>query len=185
MMSTARIGAESIGENGGSPCRRARGAGAPPGRLEGTVNEATRALLLAALTTLGMVAWMSVRAFRLPASTPERLVAELRLAQIAAVVLALTAGAYLGLAAAHQGAPGAGLDVAFALGFLVVAVLAPLRDPHEALLALALAFVAHAVLDVLHRPDLLVGAVPQWFAIGCAIHNVAAGALCYAPLLRR
>jgi hypothetical protein len=150
------------------------------------VTEATRALLLAALSTLGMIAWMSVRALRLPAPGPDRLVAELRLAQVSAIVLALTAGTYVGLAAAHDTAPGAGLDVALALGFLVVAALAPLRDPHEALLALALAFAAHAILDVLHRPDWLSETiVPRWFAISCAIHNVLAGALCYAPMFRR
>ncbi len=129
---------------------------------------------------------MAVRALRLPGSSPDRLVAELRLAQVSAVVLALTAGAPLGLAAAHEFVPGVGLDVAFALGFLVVAVLAPLRDPHEALLALALAFIAHALLDVLRGPGLLPDAtVPRWFAVGCAIHNVWSGAASYLPVLRR
>lgn len=150
------------------------------------MNETIRTLLLASLSTLGMIAWMSMRTLRLPAAAPDRLVAELRLAQVSAVVLALTAGAYVGLAASRDTVPGAGLDVAFALGFLVVAVFAPLRDPHEALLAVALAFVAHAALDVLHRPNWLAeGLVPHGFAFGCAIHNVVAGTLCYAPVLRR
>jgi hypothetical protein len=150
------------------------------------VTEAVRALLLASLSTLGMIAWMSVRALRLAAPAPDRLIAELRLAQVSAVVLALVAGTYVGLAAAHDAVPGAGLDVAFALGFLVVAVLAPLRDPHEALLGLALAFAAHAAFDVLHRPGLLAEAVaPRWFVMACAIHNVIAGALCYVPVLIR
>jgi hypothetical protein len=150
------------------------------------VTEVTRALLLASVSTLGMIAWMAVRALRQAGSSPDRLIAELRLAQMSAAVLATTAGGYLGLAASFPTVPGAGLDVAFALGFLVVAVLAPLRDPHEALLALALAFAGHALLDVLHRPNLLAEAiVPRWFAVGCAIHNVLAGALCYAPAFRR
>ncbi|MGE3841193.1 MAG: hypothetical protein AB7I50_06370 [Vicinamibacterales bacterium] len=150
------------------------------------MTETLRTLLLAALSTLGMIGWMSFRTLRLAAGTPDRLVAELRLAQVSAVVLALTAGAYIGLAAARDSVPGAGLDVAFALGFLIVAVFAPLRDPHEALLALALAFTAHAALDVLHRPNWLAEAVvPSWFAIGCAIHNALAGIGCYAPVLRR
>ncbi len=150
------------------------------------MTETTRTLLLAALSTFGMIAWMSVRTLRLPGGAPDRLVAELRLAQVSAVVLALTAGAYIGLAASRESVPGAGLDVALALGFLIVAVFAPLRDPHEALLVIALAFVAHAALDVLHRPNWLSEAVvPSWFAIGCAIHNVLAGTFCYAPVLRR
>jgi hypothetical protein len=149
-------------------------------------NETVRAIILAALATLGMVGWMSVRALRQGVNTPDRLVAELRLAQLCAVVLALTAGSYIGLAASQETSPGGGLDVAFAMGLLVVAVLAPLRDPNEALLALALAFAAHAALDVLHRPGLLAdGLAPRWFALGCAVHNVIAGAFCYAPVLRR
>jgi hypothetical protein len=30
-----------------------------------------------------------------------------------------------------------------------------------------------------------VGVVPQWYLVGCAVYNVALGALCYLPLLRR
>lgn len=149
-------------------------------------SEAARALLLAAVATLGMIGWMAMRALRLPGPAPDRLIAELRLAQVSAIVLALMAGAPLGLAAVHEYVPGVGLEVAFALGFLVVAVLAPLRDPHEALLMLALAFTAHAVLDVLHGPGLLPDAgVPRWFAVGCAVHNVVSGAASYLPVLRR
>jgi len=149
-------------------------------------SEAARTLFLAALVLLGMVAWLSARALRLPAASPDRLVAELRLAQLAAIVLAFAAGAWPGLAAAHEAMPGVGLDVAIALGFLVVAVTAPLRDPHEALTILALAFAAHAGADLLHRPGLLPEAIaPRWFAAGCAVHNVVAGVLCYVPLLRR
>lgn len=149
-------------------------------------SEAARTLFLAALVLLGMVAWLSARALRLPAASADRLVAELRLAQLAATVLAFAAGAWPGLAAAREALPGAGLDVAIALGFLVVAVTAPLRDPHEALTILALAFAAHAGADLLHRPGLLPDALaPRWFAAGCAVHNVVVGALCYVPLLRR
>ena len=54
------------------------------------------------------------------------------------------------------------------------------------LIVLALAFGAHAVVDILHRPGALpVGVVPQWYLVGCAVYNVALGALCYLPLLRR
>lgn len=161
---------------------------APAWSLLGSVpfSDAARALLLAAIATLAMVGWMALRALRLPGPAPDRLIAELRLAQVSAVVLALMAGSSLGLAAAHEHVPGVGLEVAFALGFLVVAVLAPLRDPHEALLVLALAFLSHAVLDVLRGPSLLPEAAgPRWFAIGCAVHNVLSGAASYLPVLRR
>lgn len=135
---------------------------------------------------LAMVAWLSARALRLPPADPNRLVAELRLAQLAAVVLAFVAAAYVGFAAAQPALRGGGLDVALALGFVIVAVTAPLRDPHEALGLLAAAFVAHAAADVLHRPGwLLDGLAPAWYAIGCAVQNGAAAALCYWPVARR
>lgn len=148
--------------------------------------EATRAVGLVALVLLGMVAWLSARAVTLPSQSPDRLVAELRLAQLAALVLAFVAGSYLGMAGAHPTLQGSGLDVALALGFLMIGVTAPLRDPREALTILALAFLGHAVVDLLHRPGILPqGLAPGWYVIGCAVVNVLAGAMCYLPLVRR
>lgn len=148
--------------------------------------EAIRAVALVALALSAMVGWLSWRAVRLPPNDPNRLVAELRLAQLAAIVLACAAGAYIGLVAAAPAVPASGIDAALALGFVMVAATAPLRDPREALTILALAFLGHALLDVLHRPGWLAEAVvPQWYALGCAVQNVVVGALCYLPLLRR
>jgi hypothetical protein len=148
--------------------------------------DAVRVIALLALGLVAMTAWLSVRAIRLVPSAPDRLVAELRLAQLASLVLAFTAAGYVGLAAAQPRLEGAGLDVALALGFFVVAVTATLRDPREALTMLAAAFVGHALLDVLHRPGLLsAGLAPHWYVVGCALHNVLLGALCYLPVLRR
>jgi hypothetical protein len=130
--------------------------------------------------------WLSLRTLQLDANTPNRLIAELRLAQIGALLLAFVAGAYIGFAGVANTNAGGGLDIALALGFFVVAASAPTRDPREALIILAIAFVAHAVVDILHRPGALsVGIVPQWYLIGCAVYNIAIGALCYLPVLRR
>jgi len=105
---------------------------------------------------------------------------------MAALLLTLSAGAYFGFAAAHEEQLGAGFDVAFAVGFFVVAAFTLVRDPRQALTILAIAFAAHAVLDVAHRPGLLPdGAVPRWYVIGCAVFDVLIGALCYVPILRR
>jgi hypothetical protein len=139
------------------------------------------AMLGAALT------WQAVRAAMVPVSSPERLVAELRLAQMAALLLSLSAGAYIGLAVAHEAERGVGVDIALAVGFFVTAAATLVRDPRQALTILALAFAAHAILDVAHRPGWLLpdGMAPRWYSIGCAVYDVFIGALCYFPILRR
>jgi len=108
------------------------------------------------------------------------------MAHFAAVMLALMAGASLGVTAANDGQPAVAIESATALVFFAAAIIAPLRDPREALTVLALAFGAHALVDISHRPGLLPDQLaPRWFVIGCAIHNLCAGALCYLPVLRR
>ncbi|HJO38673.1 MAG: hypothetical protein QGF21_07700 [Vicinamibacterales bacterium] len=150
------------------------------------MTDTLRALFVTAVASGAGFAWLALRTSRLERQGPERLVGELRLAQVAALLLAFVAGAYLGFAASASTAEAAGLDVALALVFFVAAAVAPTRDPGEALVVLALAFGAHAVVDILHRPGALpVGVVPQWYLVGCAVYNVALGALCYLPLLRR
>lgn len=144
------------------------------------------ALTLATLALAGHVGWMSARVTSLPDNTPERLVGELRLAQLAALVLCLIAGAGGGLAIAQLQVPGAGMTLAFAAGFLLIASNAILREPHEALTMLALAFLVHAVVDILHRPGWLPELIiPGWYARDCATLNVVLAALCYVPVFRR
>ena len=150
------------------------------------ISDAARALLLVGLALIAGFAWMMLRTLRLPTSAPDRLVAELRMAQFAATMLALMAGASLGLTAANEARPEVAVEAAVAVAFFAVATIAPLRDPREALTVLALAFGAHALVDISHRPGLLPDQLaPPWFVIGCAIHNLCAGMLCYLPVLRR
>jgi hypothetical protein len=130
--------------------------------------------------------WHAIRTSFIPATSPDRLVAELRLAQFAALLLAMTGGVYIGFAVNAETVPGVGFDVAFAIGFLVIGASTLVRDPRQALTMLALAFAAHAVIDVAHRPGWLAdGIAPRWFLIGCAVYDVYIGALCYFPILRR
>jgi len=150
------------------------------------VSDVLQALLVTAVASGAGFVWLSLRTLQLDTNAPSRLIAELRLAQIGALLLAFVAGSYVGFAGVASTAAGGGLDIALALGFFVVAASAPTRDPREALIILAIAFVAHAVVDILHRPGALsVGIVPQWYLIGCAVYNIAIGALCYLPVLRR
>jgi len=150
------------------------------------VSDVLLALLVTAVTSGAGFVWLSLRTLQLDTNAPNRLIAELRLAQTGALLLAFVAGAYIGFAGVANATAGGGLDIALALGFFVVAASAPTRDPREALIILAIAFVAHAIVDILHRPGALsVGIVPQWYLIGCAVYNIAIGALCYLPVLRR
>jgi hypothetical protein len=150
------------------------------------LTEAVRTTLIAFVALGAGLTWQAVTTARIPVSSPERLVAELRLAQIAALLLATTGGAYIGFAVSHEQQPGVGAEIAVALGFFLIAATTLIRDPRQALTILALAFAAHAFVDVALRPGLLPGGIaPRWYSIGCAVYDVYIGALCYLPMLRR
>jgi len=151
-----------------------------------TVTEGVRTIAVAGFGLAIGFAWHAVRTALIPPTSPDRLVSELRLAQFAALLLALTAGVYIGFAVGHEREQGVGFDVAFAIGFLIIAASTMVRDPRQALTVLALAFAAHAVLDIAHRPGLLPETIaPRWYLIGCATYDVFLGVLCYLPILKR
>ena len=150
------------------------------------MSEGLRTVLIAFAGLAAGFTWLAVRASAIPSSSPQRLIEELRLAQMAALLLTLTAGAYIGFAVVRENEPGVGLDIALAVGFLLLAAMTMVRDPRQALTIVALAFAAHAVLDVAHRPGLLPEALaPRWYAVGCAVYDVYIAAVCYLPVLRR
>jgi hypothetical protein len=150
------------------------------------VSEALRTALVAFGALSAGFTWQAIRTSAIPAASPERLIEELRLAQMAALLLTLAAGAYIGFAVVREHEPGVGFDIALAVCFLLVAAFSMIRDPRQALTLIALAFAAHAIVDVAHRPGLLPeGLAPRWYAIGCAVFDVYIGALCYLPVLRR
>lgn len=143
-------------------------------------------VVAAAVVLAAGFSWQGLRTAAIPVSSPERLVAELRLAQMAALILATTTGAYIGFAVAREGQPGAGIHVAIAIGFFFAAATTLVRDPRQALTILALAFAAHAIVDVAHGPGAPIpGVTPDWYALGCAVFNVFMGAMAYLPILRR
>jgi hypothetical protein len=150
------------------------------------VTEGLRTILFAAAGLASWFAWHSLKTSSVAAASPARLVAELRLAQIGALLLALSAGSSVGIAASHPSQLGIGFDVALAVGFFVVAAVTLVQDPRYSLTVLALAFAAHAGLALAHRPGLLpAGVVPTWYTIGSAVYDVVIGALCYLPMVRR
>ena len=150
------------------------------------MSEALRTTLVA-FGALGLgLTWQSIRTATIPTTSPERLIAELRLAQMAALLLTLSAGAYIGFAVGRENDPGVGLDIALSVAFMLIAAVTMLRDPRQALTIAALAFAAHAVVDIGHRPGLLPDSLaPRWYAVGCAVYDVFIGAVCYLPVLRR
>ncbi len=150
------------------------------------MTEGLRTVLVAFVGLAAGFTWHAFRTSSIPLTSPDRLVSELRLAQFAALLLSMTAGVYIGFAVNHEAQIGVGFDISFAVGFLVVAASTLIKDPRQALTILALAFAAHAVLDVAHRPGLLPeGVAPRWYFLGCAVYDVYIGALCYLPILRR
>lgn len=149
-------------------------------------------LALAAAASGLAVGWLAWNAARLDVKSPERLVAELRLAQVAALLLVLAAGTHVGAAIAGgaagggEMAPGAGLDVALATGFLVVAALATTWAPARALTALATAWIAHGLVGQAHHAHLLpAGGLPAWYLTASAVHAACMAGMCYLPTVWR
>ena len=150
------------------------------------MTDATRALLVACTAMALTVIRLSVIATRADPASPQRLIAELRVAHFAALLLVLTAGVYIGFALAHASTIGSGLDIALGFGFLVLASVALTQAPGRALTLLAGAFAGHAVVDLLHGARILPAeALPHWYATTCAIYDVAIAAVCYLPIMRR
>lgn len=150
------------------------------------MSEGLRAVLVLALGVAGILARLAWQAARTPVSDGTRLVAEFRVIRLAAILLAATGAVYIGFAVARAQTTGAALEIALAAGFITLAAVAMTRDPRQALAMLALGFVAHALLDIAHRPGFLPPEfAPRWYLIGCAVYDSAIAAICYWPALRR
>lgn len=151
------------------------------------MTQAHLALALAAAALGGALAWLAILCTRIDAGAPERSVVELRVVQLGSLLLAFMAAVYAGVAVANPNAPGAGLDIALAIGFFVVAGLATtVWEPAAALTRLALAWAAHGAVDMAHTAELLPApAATPWYPTACAMYDVVVAGLCYVPLLRR
>jgi len=150
------------------------------------MTDATLTLIVASGALAVTLVRLSVIAARLDVNSPARLVAELRLAQFAALVLALFGGIYIGIPLVQEASPGAGIDVALAIGFLAIASAAITQEPTRALTLVSLGFAGHAVIALAHGADILPSdSVPEWFSAACAIYDVTVAAVCYLPIVRR
>lgn len=144
------------------------------------VSDTARVLLTAGVLSAIALATFAWRVTRIDVEDSDRLIGELRLMQWAGVMLAGVSAVPMGLALAATTAPLAHLDVAVATIFVGLAGLVLQRDPREGLLLACFGFLAHALLDIAHRPGWLApDLAPRWYTIGCAIHNVFLAAWCF------
>lgn len=147
-------------------------------------SEAARALLAGAVTLLAALAMLCWQVLRIPPQAPTRVVAELRAAQAAAVLLAFSAAFLAGLSASAA-TPVAGFDMAAAVLLCGIALMTLVRDPRAGLAWVAAAFVARAVLDAAHLAGWLPAVAPHAVFLGSALVNLGAATLCALPLTRR
>jgi hypothetical protein len=149
------------------------------------VAETARALLVASfLAGLGLVVYVRWLV-RIDPAEPQRLIAELRLSQWMAAILASVGGAWVALAASHGAQPLGGIDLMIAIALIVLATWTLQRETRSALAWLCGAFLAHAIIDTAHRPGgLTPDLAPRWFTLGCAAFNLLLSALCFWALRR-
>jgi hypothetical protein len=146
-------------------------------------SEAGRALAGGALTLLLALAVLTWQTVRIPSHAPHRVVAELRLAQAAAVLLAFSAAFLAGVAASSPG-PVAALDMAAAVLFCGLALMTLVRDARAALAWLAGAFLGRTVLGLVHVPGWLATTAPPVIHGASAAANLIAAGLVALPLGR-
>ena len=144
------------------------------------MTETALVLAIAAALSASGVGLLGWRVVRTDPEAPERMIGELRLAQLAAVLLAAVGAISIGLAIAAPPVPGTHLDAAIGAAFTMLAMLILLREPREALLLAAAGFVLHAIFDLAHRPGLLRPDIaPRWYLIGNPLLDLFVAGLCY------
>ena len=144
------------------------------------MTDTARVLLTASVLSIS-VAWVfALRLRRLEATDPARVVGELRLAHWAAVLLASLGGIPIGLAVAGSAIPLAHLDATIGLATAVLAGIVLNREPPQALRLASAGFIAHALLQLAHRPGWLpADLAPIWYTAGIATYDLCMAAICF------
>jgi len=143
------------------------------------VTETARVLLTALiLSGVGLAVFVR-RLSRAGRAGHEYLVDQLKLSQVAGVLLAAAGGTGIGLAVAGASAPGAFLEATAGLMTMSAGILVLQREPLDALLLAGTVFLLHAAFAWFHRPVFIAtDIVPRWYATGLALFDVYTGALC-------
>ena len=143
------------------------------------MTETARVLLTAGILSavaLTTFVWRLIRPGRAP---HEYLIDQLRLSQVAALLLATTGAVGIGMAVAAAGAQHASLEASVGLIAIVASLLVLRSEPPAALVAAALFFLLHGLFDWAHRPGLLSAQfVPHWWSMGGAVYDFYIAALC-------
>ena len=149
------------------------------------MTDTARLILTIAALSAAVTAALAWQVLRTESASPARLIAQLRVAQWAAVVLATVGGISIGLAGAAEAVPAATLDVTIGATLVLASMAVIQREPRVALMVAASAFVAHALTDLAHRPSWLSPDVsPRWYVVGSAIYDVCVAAFCYVATRR-
>ena len=92
--------------------------------------------------------------------------------QLAALVLALIAGIYVGFAVLDGRTRIILVELMVAFAFIAFACAAMIYDP----IWLPLGYVAHGLWDALHHSPLFDTKMPRWYIPLCAVYDIIAGA---------
>ena len=143
------------------------------------MTETARVLLTAGILSAVALTTFVWRVIRPGRAAHEYLIDQLRLSQVAAVLLAGIGAVGIGVAVAAAGTQAASLEAAAGLTAVLASLIVLRSEPPAALLMVAVMFLLHAAFDWAHRPGLLSAQfVPHWWSVGCAIYDVYLAALC-------
>jgi drug/metabolite transporter (DMT)-like permease len=149
------------------------------------VTDAARTLLVACALSAAAATMFVLQLRRADPDSPERRIGELRAANAAALLLAVTGASTIGFAVTRAASSTAALELALAFLFVGAAGWMFFREPREALLIGAAAFLTHAALDLAHRPGALSTEIfPGGYLIGCAAYNGYIAAICFVARRR-
>ncbi|MEO6221868.1 MAG: hypothetical protein ABIP90_01360 [Vicinamibacterales bacterium] len=143
------------------------------------MTETARVLLTAGILSAVALTTFVWRLIRPGRAAHEYLIDQLRLSQLAAVLLAGTGAVGIGLAVAAASGQAALLEALVGLGAVTMSLLVLRSEPPAALIVVAALFLSHAIFASAHRPGLLsVQLVPRWWWMGCATYDVYLALLC-------